>query len=59
VELKPPRERTILGVRRELYLSALATACFLNFYFIQVTIEIDRLPKLTVFNVSAPAVLRS
>ena len=59
MELNPPRERTIFGVRRELYLSALATACFLNYYFIQVKIEIDRLPALTVFNVGAPVALKS
>lgn len=59
MELNRRRERTILGVRRELYLSALAAVCFLNYYFIQVKIEIDRLPTLTVFNVSAPAALRS
>ena len=55
---KSGRERTLFGVRRELYLSALATACFLNYYFIQVKIEIDRLPALTVF-VSSPVALKS
>lgn len=40
-------------MRREIYLSALAAVCYLNFYFIQVKIEIDSLPSLTVF-VRAP-----
>ena len=55
----PRRDRTLFGVRRELYLSALAAVCFLNLYFIQVKIQIDSLPALTVFYAKAPVTLKS
>ena len=55
----PRRVRTLFGVRRELYLSVLAAACFLNLYFIQVKIQIDSLPALTVFYAKAPVTLKS
>ena len=59
MDLDPRRGRTLFGVRRELYLSALAAACFLNLYFIQVKIQIDSLPVLTVFYAKAPVTLKS
>ena len=59
MEQDPGRSRTLFGVRRELYLCALAAACFLNYYFIQVKIQIDTLPALTVFYAKPPATMKS
>jgi hypothetical protein len=42
-------ERTIFGVRREIYMFAVLAAAYLNYYFMQVMLEIDSLPRLVVF----------
>lgn len=46
---KPRRERTLFGVSREIYMFALLAAAYLNFYFMQVMLEIDSLPSLVMF----------
>jgi hypothetical protein len=46
---KPRRERTILGIAREVFMLAVLAAVYLNYYFMQVMIEIDSLPKMIVF----------
>jgi hypothetical protein len=57
VELAPPplppakrrRERTVLGISREIYMFAVLAAAYLNYYFMQVMIEVGSLPGLVVF----------
>jgi hypothetical protein len=46
---KPRRERTVLGIAREVYMLAVLAAAYLNYYFMQVMLEIDSLPRLVVF----------
>jgi hypothetical protein len=46
---KPRRERTILGIGREIYMLAILAAAYLNYYFMQVMLEIDSLPRLVLF----------
>ena len=46
---KPRRERTVLGIAREVYMLAVLAAAYLNYYFMQVMLEIDSLPGLVVF----------
>lgn len=46
---KPQRERTLLGVSREIYMFAVLAAAYLNYYFMQVMVEIDSLPRLVLF----------
>jgi hypothetical protein len=46
---KPRRERAILGISREIYMFAILAAAYLNYYFMQVILEIDSLPNLVMF----------
>jgi len=46
---KPQRERTLFGISREIYMFALLATAYLNFYFMQVMLEIDSLPRLVMF----------
>jgi len=46
---KRRRERTFLGVGREIYMFAVLVALYLNYYFMQVIVEIDSLPSIVVF----------
>ena len=41
--------RTILGIAREVYMFSILAAAYLNYYFMQVMIEIDSLHTLVVF----------
>jgi hypothetical protein len=43
------RGRTLLGVDRDIHMLAVAAALFLNYYFMQVTIEIDSMRSVLVF----------
>jgi hypothetical protein len=43
------RNATVLGVRRDICLLAAAAWLYLNYYFIQVQIDIYALPSLIVF----------
>ena len=47
--VKPRRERTLLGIAREIYMLAVLAAAYLNYYFLQVMLEIDSLHRLVVF----------
>jgi hypothetical protein len=49
VPAKPRRERKVLGLSREIYMFAVLVATYLNYYFMQVMIEIGSLPKLVLF----------
>jgi hypothetical protein len=46
---KPRRERRFLGLSREIYMFAVLVAVYLNYYFMQVMIDIGSLPKLVLF----------
>jgi hypothetical protein len=46
---KPRRERRFLGLSREIYMFAVLVAVYLNYYFMQVMIDIGSLPKLVMF----------
>lgn len=43
------RERTIFGIHRDIHLLAVAAAAFLNYYFMDVRIEIDTLRSVLFF----------
>jgi hypothetical protein len=46
---KPRREGTLFGVSRDVYMLGLLAASYLNYYFMQVLLEIETLPRLLVF----------
>jgi hypothetical protein len=46
---RPRRERTMLGVAREIYMFAVMAAAYGNYYFMQVMVEMDSLPSVVVF----------
>jgi hypothetical protein len=46
---RPQPKVKLLGIAREVYMLGLLAAAYLNFYFMQVMLEIDSLPKLVVF----------
>lgn len=46
---KPRRERTFLGIAREVYMLVVLAAAYLNYYFMQVMLEIDSMPRMVVF----------
>ena len=43
------REYSILGIHRDIHMLAVAAALFLNYYFMDVRIEIDTLRAVLVF----------
>jgi hypothetical protein len=45
----PGRERTFLGIGREIWLFAVLVAVYLNYYFMQVRAEIYTLDSVVVF----------
>jgi hypothetical protein len=44
-----PRPRSLFGISREVYLFAVLVAVYLNYYFMQVTTEIQSLSSLVFF----------
>lgn len=46
---KPRRERSVLGVGREVYMFAVMAAAYGNYYFMEVMVEIASLPSVVVF----------
>jgi hypothetical protein len=42
-------QTVIFGVAREIYMLGVLAAAYLNYYFMQVMLEIDSLPTLVVF----------
>ena len=46
---KQTRERTLLGISREIYMLGVLAAVYLNYYYMQVMLEIDSLPRMVLF----------
>ena len=42
-------QSVIFGVAREIYMLGMLAAAYLNYYFMQVMLEIDSLPTMVVF----------